>query len=105
MKHINEYSSFDEYENNLSKAILNTKTFNVSKDCEKFLHNQKGWLNGCFNCNEITDLIFTKYSGNNGILCICEKCGKYILFDKNKERLYDYYMEQKLKKDMNKYNI
>ena len=91
------------FDDNYTRAYENTKNFDVSEECENFLHNQKGYLNGCKTCNEITDLTFTKYNGYYDTLCICNNCGNYILFERSKDKLYDNYMG--LIKNMKKYNI
>jgi len=110
IKKLNEFNVINKW----NSAYDNTKSFDVSQECEKYLHNQKGYLNGCKKCNKITEIepvldgIFPIYQivGNcSQSIYTCKKCNNYIIFDDDKFNLYNNYMKTQFNKEIKKYNL
>ena len=80
------------------KGFENTKTFEVSDKCEEYLHYQRAWLQGCRNCNKVTELtnMFKERQLIGNVyqsLCNCKACGEYVVLDEHKVNLLDYFVK------------
>ena len=71
----------------------------MSKICQTYLNYQKGWLQGCLNCNKPVPLVDLfeerQYIGNvYQSLCKCKICGKRIVFDEHNYDLLLNYLKK-----------